>query len=1257
MRTLTRLFVRLFLGAGWLLFLIFACLFVAEKSGLLTTLVRDLLAQRAGSLGADISIEHVTLRWFEPALEIEGLALGPRGDSVLLEHVRLSFEIAAGHGTRLARADVDGGQVRISPALINGLQGFTAEVAKRREMARATAVMPAVHVQNLQVDYDTSRFGRLPVGRVEVLLRGDANGLPVLSGRLIPSLAPVNTPEDALASRSGEIYLSGHESKPGEFEVRAAATGVPLSTDHLPQGTVLDGARAFQPRGVLGLEAQGRFRLDGSIAPRATARLVLSDGVFVAAAGAQTFDAVRLDLDASYAPVDRGDLAGISAWEARAHASGRYQGQPFEITTLLGSVAGAGQLTKSWLHLPRLALSHALIELFGAHPENEVRWSAFDPRGTAEVWACAVCPRDWAPSEKLADKLAFGLELGFDGQAGMTYHGWPNPRTRQTDLGFPLPIDHIAGGVLFARNPRRLRPAMLGLVDLAAKDGSGTIHCNGLLTSHAVDVPPYQPGYGFMELDIHLATDRLANDDRLRMALRGLSGAVHPAETWERFNPSGGIVAVDLRLLGTVDRNYVATHLRLGLEDVDLAWAELPIPVGKARGHLEFISDGHSEGAIGFSAEGTLRTAQRMKIAARYQTDADMREARDAGHRIDATQLVALDVERMSLTGDDKKILVAQYPVIGSAMDAMAPKGFADVAFRRVRDRGGASLATTAEVTPREPVQLKPRKFEMITNDVRGRVLVTAEESPAMPQDGDAAMAPSATRVETRLMPLVGNWGSDAQVAFTASFPGDALRIFGAGIDPSSKSLLGSLSKLIENPHDKSGSVDLTALHVEGMLDLRAEIPLADDTEIAPTSTYSVFLRDNSLSNTGNFRLDGLRGVLELRDKTLHGDRLSARLADTPVDLRDVRFSTSNEGFRLETRLAAHNLPLDREHLRSFVDRATLEALLGELRWRGRLDIEDGRIVISGPRQGDSRLEFSGKITPNDMFVQLGLPFAVRSASATIEELILEGGRVRGFGRIDDLYGEIAGRELGPASLLLTYVEPRLSIENLSGQFEGGEILPLGVGAARGGTVFSIDLADPFPFQLAIDLRSVDVGGLLRGLFPTNIATRGRLNCQMRLVGNIEDLLGIQGSGSIQLRETRLWSVPVFRALFSQLGFDSTAVFDRMATNIRVHNGVIEMSDIAVHSPLLQLIGKGTLDFDGALSHDLEVRYDLVDSLGPITRLLYSVQNKLLSVAIRGDMSRPEVILKNPLTRFYRSLDNRYRALPLPGYAPLPPRF
>jgi hypothetical protein len=419
---------------------------------------------------------------------------------------------------------------------------------------------------------------------------------------------------------------------------------------------------------------------------------------------------------------------------------------------------------------------------------------------------------------------------------------------------------------------------------------------------------------------------------------------------------------------------------------------------------------------------------------------------------------------------------------------------------------------------------------------------------------------------------------------------------------------------------------------------------------------WRFFLRNSKLATTTGFELDELRGELALENSVLAGEHLDARLAETPVALDDVHFASSPDGWRLETGFDARDVPLDRAHLGGFFDASTLDALIDEFEWKGRFDFTDGRLALTIPPNGDTRLELAGDIEPHAMSVRMGLPLEVESAGVRLDRLVREDGKVRALATIDGLSGRLAGRELSQARMVLTYVEPTFSIETLVGDLEGGSLRPIGADAERAGTPFSISLQKPFPFQLALDMEDVEVAGLLRGLFPSGMATRGRADGEVRLAGDLEHLLGIEGTGSMRLRQSRLWSVPVFRALFGQLGLDDTATFDSMYANLVVRDGVVEMDDILLRSPLLQLVGSGTLDFDGRLSYDLEVRYALVDNLGPLTRMIYWIQNELLSVSIRGDMGRPVVVLQNPLRRLFGG-GGDYRGLPAPGYAPLPPRF
>ncbi len=1265
---------------GWLAFCVVAALFIAEKLGIVTAVVREILASEAGSMGADIRVERAVLRWFEPAVELEGVTLGPGGESIRLERARVGFELFEGPWLRVSEIELHDGHVRISPALITGIEGFATDMAARRRVADVRPHLPMVYVEGLEVDYVTRRLGTLPLGRVHLVVRTTEDGSPQLTGRLIPTL--VNA-----ADATGEVFLAGRETKPDEFEVTASAAGLRIDSENLPDGSWLDDTRAYAPRGKLAFEAHGVVRLgeEFGLEAGAAARISLSDGSIRIADGKQTCDALQLELAARYAPRDRAAGWELAAWHGGAELSGRWNTQPFEVRARIGSEAGPNALARCSLHFEKLEFDERMVQLAEESAPVRRAWDSLEPRGTAEVWGALRCPESADPLAA----LEIGFELGLHGDGGLTYHGWPNHANGMRDQGFPLPLEHIEGTAVYARSPARMRPFVIGLSSLVGNHGSGTIHGGGLIESHRADLPSDQPGHGYAELDLHFTTAELAVDGTFEAALRGLSGAVHPGHTWEPFHPTGGRTSVDVQIQRIAERPYAAVRAVVGLDDVALTWTDLPVPVRKARGRLEFASDGTTERGLSMTLEGELATARKLRIGVRMETDSAI-TSRPEGKPMDELSYVELAVERFSLTGDDKRIVVAQHPDIGHALERITPRGFVDVAYVRSKTAHGNPFAIAIEVTPREPVQINPSDFKMVTGDVRGRVLVTSREVPssngssastagtnaagASTPDSTTASSSSAgpntagsntgtpngaissVEVETRLIPLIGEWGPDVQVAFTAKLPGEPLRFFGAGIDPANKGLLGSLGQAMRTPGEAS-DIDFTALRVEGRLDLVAEFAAAAGEHDGASKSARIFLRGGSVTSGEHVRLDGLSGVVEWRDKAIVGEKLRAFIAGTPVDISEARFATTADGYESVIRLSARDLPLDRDHLRAFLSSETVEALLGELKWRGWIDVDDAEIRLSGSPRGGDRVEFSGRITPNDMSVQLGLPISVRSASARIEHLALEGGRVRAWGRIEDLYGEIAGRNLGPANLLFTYVEPRLAIENVSGELEGGRVRPLGGDATLGGTVFSIDLEEPFPFQLALNLENVNVAGMLRGLFPSNIATKGLLNCQLRLTGNTENLLGIEGSGSILVRESRLWSVPVFRELFSQLGLDNTAIFDQMATNVRIRNGVVQMTDIAAHSPIVQLVGNGSVDFDGRLKHDLEVRYDLVDRLGPVARVLYSIQNKLLSVAIRGDMARPEVIFKGPFTSLFGRRIDRYRALPLPGFAELPPRF
>ncbi len=1256
MSVLARMFTGLLAVAGWLVLAVATILWFGEETGLIAHFVRDAAARELGALGDDLKLEGVRFRWFDRAIEIDHVLLGARGEMATLNDVRIELAGAQEEGSPVRRVEVASGRLRFSPALSNGLQRYSEKIAGTQGRAAGFAALPTVQVESLDLEVLSRRWGVLPIGRIDVLARANARGAPEIFGRLVPALS-------ARVGEPGEVYVSGTMSDEHTLALRANATRLPLGVDGLPPDEDLDFLRAFEPSGSLELQVDARIPLDGG-EPRGELRLALQRGSARMQAGQQRFESVRLDVEAHWAPKTLADWRVLETWHGLARATGTWNGTAFDATALLGEEAGAEHEIEVWARMPDLSVEPALLATLDAGPLAARVWDGLDPRGSTELWVGAHVPRARHGRTRAEAASVFALARPA-GALSLTYLGMSKDAQGAFDEGFPLPLEKVGGEIAFVLDRERQHLWSIALLDLAARTGEGSIRAHGLVESPPRDVDPRLPTAEYAEMDLEIASDRQPIDDRLRRALEGLAGPVPPATTWKPFQPDGGEIGVTLRLYREARLSWLATDLEVALRGVSLAWDDLPVPVQRATGVLRFRSDGIAARALSVALQGSLRTAQEARFALRSRTLGGDRANPDAP--LDEVTVAEVDVARVALTGDDRRILVEEVPGIGDALDALSPRGFADIHYERVGWEPGRPLDVRAEVTPLAPAQIVPRRFPMTASEVRGRALYTGREGAGV------------SEADVRLAPLVANMADGSVVALGARLPSGTVTILAAGVDPSNKALLGAVGGLV-GPRATDGAgqggralFDSSALAFSGRLDLAAEIPLAPSStgerftgersaDDAPGSAaggdgkWRFFLRGSKLATTTGFQLDDLRGELGLEQSVLSGTGLEARLADTPVALDDVRFAPSADGWRLETGFEAREVPLDRAHLGGFFDADTLNALLDEFAWKGRFDFTDGRLSITIPPRGDTRLELSGELVPHAMSLRMGLPLEIESASMHLDRLVREDGKVRALATIDGLSGRLASRELKDSAMVLTYVEPALSIETLSADLEGGSLRPLGAGAERAGTPFWIALQKPFPFQLALDMADVDVAGLLRGLFPSGIATRGKVDAQLRLAGDLEHLLDIEGTGSVRLSQSRLWSVPVFRALFGQLGLDDTATFDSMYTNVQIRDGVVEMDDILLRSPLLQLVGSGTLDFDGRLSHDLEVRYAIVDSLGPLKRMIYWIQNELLSVSIRGDMGHPIVVLQNPLRRLFGGSGD-YRALPTPGYAPLPPRF
>ncbi|MBK8179907.1 MAG: hypothetical protein IPK67_13700 [Planctomycetes bacterium] len=1281
MRGPGRLLVRLFQWAGFclacLLVAVGLLLFVLEQSGWLADWARARGRAQLASSGTEFELEGVELDWFQPAVRLRGISLGAQGRLLRLESATLVldpfavFESKSQPTSAVGRVRLEGGRVRLCQELLDALAllgGRTPAHGGAPEGAPAleeVASIPPIEVRGLQLDLVHPEYGDIPLGRLEASFAQDPEAGADLRGMLAPSLAQ---PEDAAA----RVFLSGRLLGPRRLRVALSTAALPLSTQALPARTPLERLREFDPRGTLTLSGEAELSFDPALPSSLKLRALLSDGSLTRAATGLALRNLELDLEASCAPEAGGPWSSPLAWNARARCSATWHDGPLELFARFGRAAGAGRTFSAEARAPLLRVSPELLAELGVWSEVAAEYQAVDPRGVADLAAACALGADGRWSGAADVELKGGLSA--------CYHGWPTGTARKPE-GFPLPLDAIHGRVCASYDDAAPRPFHLGLMDLRGSPldeggGKASAGVSGVIAASERG----SAGDGWPEFRLEFQAQDLSAGPAVRRAVEGLIGTEW---IWPAFRPTLGTAAGKGLLVSDPHSDGVSGHFEIRPRGLQLSWEGLPVPVEQLSGRIDLHVDPRLLFGVTFDVEGSTPTAEKVRVRGRVQQDPGLARPvpplpvpaspprSSAEEELELLMDFDVAVGGMALRGSDREVVAAAWPGVGTALDLFQPSGKADIDARVTRPLPGDPLAFRIEIEPRQ-VQITPTSFSTPTRNVAGRVLVLGLEG------GRAAKS----EFTTRIAPLVGDWPQDARVACSATFPGggvDHLEVLGAGVDITNRGLVGAFREAFGG-ESGAGGFDLRALSIDGRIDFAADMRLTPVTgaKASNDGVYRVYLRDNAFRTEAfqpgaperregyaGFGLSGLWGELVQRDGVLTGERVRAVLGSTPVELEQARFAEEGGLVRFTTGVRARGVPLDEQHLSLFLDSDTVRAALDRLHLSGWIDFENARLEYSGRSEKQNpKLVLSGDIRPRDAFVDLGMPLSIDRARVDLSELVLEGGHVRAWARVFELDGSIARRKLEAARMLVTYVEPRLSLLDLSGSLEGGRISDLASvdgpdGRARttaSGPAFTMDLLEPYRFELGLALRDVQVRGLLRGMFQSEFADTGLLDSEIRLEGSLEHLTGIQGDGFVHMRDTRLWSIPVMRDLLSQLGLDSSAVFERMQSRFSLSGGVIRMDAIHVASPLLQLVGAGELDLDGRLRHDLQVRFGLVDRLGPVTRAWYWIQNNLLSVSVRGDMARPQVLFKGALS-FFGSSERKKRELPLPSLSPLPARF
>ena len=1249
LRKLTTLFRLL----GWLVIIAVICVQGIERSGLSTRWVKHWLGARLGPLGAQVQLAEVEVRWLDPAIIFRGFALEDDGELLSADELRLSFGLTLESGLEVRRVELEGGHVRYSPALVHSLRGLF-DLAPEGIAAPGTRSGPrplaSMRVRDLAFSLEVPTGDVIELGVLALDLDGHSTEDASVRARF------------ELPTRDGfvapEVRVLGRAEPGGRLVLESWAEGLDLAAWQVPELPALQLLAELQPQGTLSLSSNGVISLTGSEEPRGELRVSLVGGAAALPFEEQHLEDLGLELHLAYTPDHDEDLWSPGAWAGRGELDGSWESHRFQGGLRLGGWSTPGTLFEQWMELEALPLGDPLLRLLGSPRELDVVGNAIDAEGHAKLTVAVRCFDSWSPPDDLLPHLETIAVFGDAGDVHASWMGWPRQLGRRP-FGFPLPADVTRARGVFARTPKHARKNYVGLT-VQGHHAGGPFDLAFYTWSPRIDMPPFAQGFGRMEADLLIESTGLTIDDDLRAAVAEL-GDIEPALTaWNDYAPAGGVAAGWLRVSVRAEHPHPVVKLRVELEDVSLTPRLFPVELQDVSGELHVLTDGDDEVAVRFVADGSMDGGGRARLSARIRSASGV----DVDPLPLAFEVAQLRAESVAFDGPVRSVLDSQLEGVAQVLADYDPRGSADLYATLVRRRGTQIREFEFRITPRGDVSVTPSVFPVRADRVHGRVFVSAH-APIDPKHEPT--------VTTRVTPLRGEWPSHITVSFRGEFPSSGLGEFslrGAGIrffaQEEGEVRPTAFLRQIDRELARSGGVSIIetaeqeSISLLGNIDFETVVELSEPADEVAPGRHRFFLRGGELAVGEAFQLDAINGQIDVDRGVVQDGELRALFANTEVTAEHIQLLRADGGFRLDLDFKAESVPLDAQHLAILLDEGTRKALFDELMWRGRLDVPGAHLVLSWHPDGRRETRLTGDLTLSDCYLDLGLPMSVRSAHGRVENLVLDEAGVRGWGRIEDLYGEIAERDIGPASMLISYHGSRLTIDEFEGTFERGRVSSLTDSSrenSRPTPVLAVDLVDPFPFLLAIELQRVDVARVLEGVFASNIADRGDLNAWLRLSGRLSDPLSLEGSGAGELTQTRLWSVPVFRDLFSQLGYDATAVFDSMSCEFQLQDGSVDLEQINVHSPLFSLEGDGMLDLDGSLRMDLEIRYALVDKVKVLTALVYLIQNTLLEIAIRGDLSRPQVYLQGALTRLFQDVDGHPQGLPIPRQSRLPARF
>ncbi|MEM7201259.1 MAG: AsmA-like C-terminal region-containing protein [Planctomycetota bacterium] len=769
--------------------------------------------------------------------------------------------------------------------------------------------------------------------------------------------------------------------------------------------------------------------------------------------------------------------------------------------------------------------------------ESRTVWQALEPQGGRASADLLLHNDEPGRPPKVS------MDLDVDG-ASCSFEGFPTA-DGSPGVRFPYRIDNLHGLV-------QLRPGRVTIHDATGQRDGGQLALSGTIG-----------GLGRPGLERVVSLDITGNDLEFSDELRDAVAAVLQGggRTYDLFAPRGRC-DTDVRVRKAAGTNAADVDVTLRPAACSVTYRGFPYELNAVNGIVKLDRRGLSFDLTGAHGEA------KISVGGRYLLAGD-----EAGLQSD----LWVRGEQVQLDADLLEPLSALGPDIAKVWQTLEPRGLVDCQVGLWRQTKSDTFEHDLRVDFDESSVRIPG-FGLRLNKLSGPLFIHGS-------------GPQHRLAINYLHGEVAN-GDDAEPSRVV-MKGTAALGLGDGDDTWDLTTVVRGVPLDRSLAERLQSASLLDLATWDMLQPAGTVDLVNrtirdsDDETAAQTTRVVLRGVRSQASFLPYEATNLHGEVIVRDGAGSFAEILGALGDTQIALSAGSFGLANGRSFFETTLSADDLTVDANFAKLLTGPMRETFLARNLDGSVRLEDLTMRYEFPGEDAGgsdDFELSFSGRLHTKALSMQLVAPIRDINGAWDISRgrVTPAGGEVRCSTR-NVSFDAVGHRCSGfDADVLVSPTE--VAFRELTLGLHGGRV----EGSANDGEALVYDL-ERNVLRSRLSWRGIRLSDLLQAANQPSTTTRGTVAGSLELEHDVgRGAVATTASGRVKITNGRLGEVPMFTAIYSYLAPKNRPQFDGVSLDFDLRDRLVQIRNLVVSSPLVQVTGGGTVNFDGYLDVDLE---------------------------------------------------------------------